>query len=120
LGYQQVYTERVDLLYFYDAALNTASMGSTAITEIGAGMLMYSGDRGADSSPFIRLDVGFGGNNRYIDAGPMAGAGVGFEFSRIRETSFQALLRYNVVLTQATTNVSAYPNVTDFSVGVIF
>ncbi len=120
LGYELGMTERVNLQYFYDAAINTSSAGSTLITEFGAAIKVFQGDRGAETSPFLRIDVGYGGNNRYTDASPMLGVGIGIDLYRNKEAAIEILYRHNTTLTQATTNIGAYPNVDNLVVGVIF
>ena len=119
-GYRQGLAERVDLLYFYDGAFNSSSMGSTAVTEIGAALTGYMGDRGADTTSFVRLDLGYGGANRYVDASAMGGLALGVQLFRTKESSFEVFYRHNTTLTQATTNIGAYPTVDEVDFGVIF
>ncbi len=78
-------------------------------------------DRLAERGAFLRLDLGYGGSNRNQDGGFAYGAGVGMQFYRNRQFTFEALIRYQSIVTSNVSNgVAANPNVTQLRFGIYF
>lgn len=120
VAYNQGLSERISLLYFYDGSFNTATQGTTGISEFGVGVHFFTTDRGTDTSLFLDLDLGYGGGNRYIDSSACGGIGLGVEFFRTRDFVFEVMVRRVVVGTTATTSLPSYPTVDQLRFGVYF
>jgi hypothetical protein len=119
VAYNQGLAEHWDLLYFYDGDFNTASLGSTAVTEIGAALNFFPKDRGSEGSPFLRADLGFGGGNKTNDATGIVGGGVGYQFFRKHDFTFEVMVRIFALL-QNGSAFNALPNDTDVCLGIYF
>ena len=97
-GIIQPYREKLDIRFFYDGNFNTASQGSTAASEIGAGIDLFFADRLTPHCFFTSLDLGYGGGNRNYDAYFIFGAGVGWQFYRTNAVSFETQFHFSVLM----------------------
>lgn len=125
LSYVKQVAERLNTRYWFSGAYNTASLGSSQSTGIGFGIDIYTKDRGAETSPYILVDLGYGGGTRDADASVLGGLGLGMEFFRKNEASvrfhFKRLYNFtNRVTTTGSSAISTNPYYDCLIVGVNF
>lgn len=119
VGYNQTLSERLDMSYFYNGSFNTGNQGGSAVAGIGIGWTVFTKDRGADTSPFVGLDIGYGGSNKLIEAALMPGIRLGVTAFRLKEASVSFMYRRAYTMATAT-GISSFPNVDQFMVVVNF
>ena len=119
-GYNQALSEKTNLLYFYEGNFNTSSIGSTPVSIIGAGLQFLLNDRLSTNSAFLQVDLGYGGANRNEDAAATGGLGIGWDFFRTTDFTFEVMVRHLVLGTSATTGIGAFPAIDQLRFGVYF
>lgn len=120
LAYRTGISEKTDITYFYNGSFNTSSQGSTGVAVFGAGFLFFLNERTNDSSFFFRTDLGYGGGNRFSDAGLTLALGFGIDFFRTKDFTFEASFKHQRVATTNVTNISGLPSVNQVLFGIIF
>jgi hypothetical protein len=115
-------SERLDGTIFYDGSFNTATQGSTPLTEFGAGIYAYFKDRGADTSLFLTMDLGYGGANKYVEADFMGGIGFGIQLFRTKEATFEILYRHVTSASRSVVQsaVTQFPSVNQLRFAIIW
>ncbi|MCC6276961.1 MAG: hypothetical protein IT289_03480 [Oligoflexia bacterium] len=119
-GYTIPIWEKADVIMRYDHSFNTASAGASNITLGRAGFMFYTVDRGANNSPIFEASVGYGGGNRFTDAGPTLTVGVGGQFFRTKDFTFEFAWVKTMVFSSSTVRVSSTPNVDVLRFGIYF
>lgn len=122
VGYTFGLSEKWNLSYFYRGNYNSQAMGKSDIDTITAELNYFTLDRGAETSPFIRAGLGYGGSNRNMDGGPAFVVGVGFQFFRTKEWTLEVALErvYIYTTTVTTTLLNNYPSVDVIRLGTYF
>lgn len=120
LGYEQGLSERWDLRYFYNGCFNTGSQGSSALTSIGVASRFFFGDRLAETAPYLRVDVSYGGANRATDANAIFGGAAGLDFFRTQKMTAELEIREFAMPAGTSSSPTTWPSATELTLGVLF
>jgi hypothetical protein len=121
LAYNQAIAERIDLQFLYDANFNTANQGSTPVATMGIKANFFLNDRLATSTPYLGLDIGYGGANRFEDAAATGALSIGYDFFRTTDFVFEVQARHIIVnTTSAKTRDGGYPAIDQITFGIYF
>jgi hypothetical protein len=120
LSYFLPINEHFDVSFNSDTNLNTASTGGTGLQTFNVGGTYFLNDRSNDFSPYIKLDIGYGGANRSNDGTGEGGGTLGVNLFRTQTAAMNFYVREFVLMTNNGSNPANYPNVTQVMVGVLF
>jgi hypothetical protein len=120
LAYTFGLSEHFNLMYMYDASFNSGSIGGTSSIVAAIGLKYYLFDRLSDFSPYLMLDLGYGGGNRGNDSTAEGGGTLGVDVFRTQAATYTIYLRNYTLNTNNGSSLANYPNITQFMFGINF